>query len=292
MWLLLLAAPVSAQDVRFVLEIGDRGYVVLSQDPDARWVRGDEEVVHSDELRIATAQPVDRRLLPAETIEALDDRYASYDSLGLACEGELGEPALVRLVDVQWLDPDERDDELAMAQENDAYTDVLAAPFDAHCARAGLWAHAVSSAPSAMFVPGTGDGGADVDALAAFRALPRYAELQSEYDAWRGEGASDEEVLPPRWENYDGNAPTFERLVDPSTHRTIVLVHAEAGYGCGGFVGSLWAAFERGPDGALVERASGWTRPIALIGDGAMRAITYEAIGEAEIQREPWMCPC
>jgi hypothetical protein len=294
MWMLFGATAVHAQDARFVLEI-DPGYVVLSQEPDAAWGRGEPRVIAGDALSITTFRAVERARLPVQLRASLEERWVSYDGVGPACEGELGEPVLIRLVDARWIELPERGDEAVFAEGNEAFTYVLAAPFATRCERTGTWAHPIARAPSEMFVPSRDYGRAEGEALAAYRALPEYAEIAARYREWQAEEASEEELpVAHEWIYYDGAEPTFEAFVDPRDGRELVLVHVSAGSGCGGFVESLWAAFTRASNGALAPIARGSLRPIALIEvNGALEPITYDAIvGLRELQREPWFCPC
>lgn len=97
---------------------------------------------------------------------------------------------------------------------------------------AGIWA---SGAP-APFTPALpAKGGLRAAAVAAFKALPAYAELQKKFVKEGG-------AANAAWESTNGELSVVE--VRPAGRPALVLIAARAGAGCAGFNGSLSALWQ------------------------------------------------
>ena len=102
------------------------------------------------------------------------------------------------------------------------------------CAGARFGRDAARSAP-AVYRANPADGPLGATALAAFRALPAYQAVTRQF---RSEGKAGD------WETYSGGKPTIITYVHPDAGTRYVLLHAEAGSGCGDFRGELWAIWQ------------------------------------------------
>lgn len=81
-------------------------------------------------------------------------------------------------------------------------------------------------------------------ALAEFRLVPEWQELQREIESsWEETG------YKGSWDEYEGADPVATLWRDAESGNELVLVDAQAGAGCGGFGGSLWAILEPTRDG-------------------------------------------
>lgn len=110
------------------------------------------------------------------------------------------------------------------------------------------------------------DGELQKAALAAFRKLPAWAEIQRAYKEDPPDGKR-----ARRWDEHD-NGPSV--LVARAGKATLVAVLAQAGAGCGGFEGSLGALFQLEGD-QLVLRSDDLTDP--------QRAIDSDGDGQLEV---------
>lgn len=98
-------------------------------------------------------------------------------------------------------------------------------------ARALAWVPARSAAPPLR-----------ATALAAFKALPRYRELQATFVAETADSVH-------TWDQVDGEISVVE--MRPASRPTIVLVSAHGGAGCASFSGNLSAVWKVAEGGAL-----------------------------------------
>lgn len=103
-------------------------------------------------------------------------------------------------------------------------------------------------------------------ALAWFRKLPGWQAVQGQF---RKEGKSGQ------WDRYDDSKPVVAVFVGPTPQKTLVMVSADAGSGCGDFEGSFWAMWRKGgAKPALLtdpKRPDASVRPVAVFdsdGDG------------------------
>ncbi|MFO0630362.1 MAG: hypothetical protein U0325_32700 [Polyangiales bacterium] len=133
----------------------------------------------------------------------------------------------------------------------------------------------VSDGPVTPFVDAPADAPTRAVALAAFRAAPRWAELQAMlHDSPNEEGAPLDARV--RWDTWRGSTPDVRVWRAEGGARTFVTVRAEVPFeGCGVFAGALLQVFER-VDGRLVPRTAADTTTTAPVtraldadGDGA-----------------------
>ena len=77
-------------------------------------------------------------------------------------------------------------------------------------------------------------------ALAAFRRLASYAEIEQRY---LSPEPGNPVVRTEPWESFDGAEPAIVLCEDPASRAALVVVAAVAGSGCGEFSGQLTAVF-------------------------------------------------
>lgn len=139
--------------------------------------------------------------------------------------------------------------------------------------RGAVWASSGVARTPSVFA--RVDERAPAAALAAYRQLPEYQAIQAEYD----EPAEPEPRPAGPWDRYQGATPTFQLFRQASTGRTLVLVSAAAGAGCGDFGASLWALFERRAAGLLVRAVGRDDAPTDVLdadGDGNFELFSGE----------------
>jgi hypothetical protein len=138
------------------------------------------------------------------------------------------------------------------------------------CAGARFGRDAARSAP-AVYRANPADGPLGATALAAFRALPAYQSVAKQF---RADGKAGD------WETYSGGKPTIITYVHPDAGTRYVLLHAEAGSGCGDFRGELWAIWQ--VTGPLAKPTlvllSGAERP----GEGFVPAVAVDLDGDGQ----------
>jgi|GEM_PF-2182428 len=129
-----------------------------------------------------------------------------------------------------------------------------------------------------VLAPAKADGRLKRQALAAFRALPAWAEIQADYEATlRG---LEETHAPASWDRYAETRPTVARFRAKSG-REVVLVTADSVDGCGSPGGQLSAVFEVTREGRKVALKPVYAQPWAptltgfvdLDGDGVLEGI-------------------
>lgn len=229
----------------FAFVLDARGpVVVLDHEPDPEWGVGTVEQRGPAEPGgfAVDRQQVDVGRVPPELADRAGRDVVLHGENGETCPARLGELELIGRSD-RW--------ELAEDMESPATRTVLAAPVlgiagDCHAAR---WATLADEPEPITFrsrddvEPRLADA-----ALVALRALPAYQRIQSEYAVEHGDA----------WEHHDGARPRLTRFA--SGARTLVLVDAQAGTGCGDFGAALWGLFEA-RDGELSLRASAEHEP-------------------------------
>jgi hypothetical protein len=286
-------------DLSFAVELGERVYVVLSQEPDPAWASGEARVVAADELSVATSRRVERRRLPAPVSSALRERWVAFGTEGAPCSGALGGPVELAMIDSQYREEGQTDHEIVESRE--PFARYLAAPLRARCADGVRFAHPASRTPHARYERREMSQVETERAIAALRVLPDYLELQREYEEYAGdpENHYDGVAFSAHWDGYDGAAPHAHRIVDARSGRSFVVAGAQSGYGCGMFVGELCALFAESDSGALSLVETGRLTPMGFVdieGDGVLERLGgdwYARGGEERwIQREPFICPC
>ena len=156
-------------------------------------------------------------------------------------------------------------------------------------------------------------------AFEAFRRLPAYGAIQKGYLDTKVEDTGGQRTR--FWDEYGTATPQPGRVrafADASGRPALLLLSAQAGYGCGDFWGSLWAAWSidpAKPEGPLTllsdAEAPGELPPVSgavdvdgdgrpeLVGpEGLVREVKEEAKGPSilrEVERLPFPdydCPC
>lgn len=173
-----------------------------------------------------------------------------YDANGVACFGELGEPALLYR---GYRDPEQPD---AVSRLLDEVTTSSTAPLlvaklsvqGGDCSGA-QWARPSRLAPPRLYAP-VGEAVAPDEAswatalTRATRDLPEYAVIQADYDSFKSGIAPDggSGALAARWEESDDASRVAQRFVDEDGGDAITTVELDVAGGCGSFSGSLWTA--------------------------------------------------
>ncbi|MCB9592651.1 MAG: hypothetical protein H6719_07955 [Sandaracinaceae bacterium] len=239
-----------------IREEGVRARVVLRAQTDPAWARGELRL-----LRRAYPTVVSRgaRLgaLPPDVRADARGVLELSDGHRTVCTARIGRPHLLRALDpdfdyATWSGEEGghryTDDEVARAAWDRVpeHERLVAAviPIAGDCTRA-RWA----SRRAPRF--GTAAALPDPALVAAYRALPEHQALA---EAWIEASEYDDD---PHAASWDERAGAGRLQVDLRVgQRDFSLVVAEAHDGCGDFTGSLWALFERGPDGPRLIRAS------------------------------------
>lgn len=236
-------------------------------------------------------------------------RYVLRDAVGPVCVATLAEPeVLVRAVpphdlwagfhgeaDFPAVDDERMASALWELARHDGRIVSALADTEGDCAGA-LWAHPEHTPAATVFAnAGVVDGGVALEAVDAFRALPAHETLQAEFADYREEAGS--------WDESEDTTMLVRRF--DGGGRTLYAVSASAGYGCGDFMASLFAVFERDAEGTLVPRSVGQLdrAPVAVFdleGDGELELSFGDvlSVGSGEEQRfidveVPFFdCPC
>ncbi|MBX7193589.1 MAG: hypothetical protein K1X94_16150 [Sandaracinaceae bacterium] len=208
---------------------------------------------------------VDRRALPADVRADLAQVWTLSTSERVVCSARLGTPRVMRRVSAtfeveRWEGEtgEPRLSDAAVARE--AWdladgTELLVAPVIKLHGRCDDAAWATREVP----VFGAADVGNETRALEAFRALPDYQDMASE---WREAREYDSDPAAVHWDERAGAGARRVVSFDAGARRFTLIV-AEAHEGCGSFVGNVWALFEHeGPRDApagesITLRASG-----------------------------------
>ncbi|MCA9559972.1 MAG: nuclear transport factor 2 family protein [Myxococcales bacterium] len=170
------------------------------------------------------------------------------------------------------------------------------------------WARAADApAPTTLQAMATVPGWLATAAVAQTRALPGYAAIQK---GWKAEAR---DAKGERWELHGGATPQVQAFAADGKP-TVVLVTMRAGYGCGDFFGSFWAAYT--VEGKTLTRISDPDNPtefdfvsddafVAVVdadGDGRWEVVRKEGLHRQdakgvlrEVLRLPYPyydCPC
>ena len=156
-------------------------------------------------------------------------------------------------------------------------------PVKANDCRGALWAHDAEAPEPAIIGPAKGSPILMKTAQIAFRKLKGYGEIQKSYI---------ELTTLPRpqfWDKFDGGTLKISVLSSEGAKQRFIAVAAQAGGGCGDFIGEYWAIWrvlgeddkarlvlmtdDRAPGRYFVPRTA-----VDLDGDGAPEFIGTDAV--------------
>lgn len=269
------AASVSSREAVFPLvSHAGRRWMVLARGLDADRAVGPLRLVQHtpDDGTVvveATARP---EAVPARWAQAEGRGVLLHDASGASCRATLRAPTVLARVDVnvsmdqRWDGFDQEGNRIAaptppeqVAREAFAEADgdrYLVAELSATGCAHARWANEETDAV-VRYAPSEADDLTRQSALAAFRATPAWSELQG-YFREDSDGRTEAGYPRPpqaRWDE-DRRPPAVRVWRAEGSARSFVTVRAEVpNEGCGPFSGSLWAVFERTPEG-LVRRTS------------------------------------
>ncbi|MEZ4335784.1 MAG: hypothetical protein R3B82_04065 [Sandaracinaceae bacterium] len=255
------ASPARAEDLpRGLFPViradGLRPRVVLRADTDPTWSGGDLRLLHREFPTVVT-RPARIGALPSDVRADARGILELTDGRRTVCTARIGRPHLLRYVEPDferavWSGEEGghvfSDDEVARAAwDLVPEHELLVArviPIAGDCADAEWASRRAPRFGADAPLP-------DPAVLAAYRALPEHAELA---EAWADARQYDDDPDAASW---DERAGAQRRQVDLRIDgRDFSLVVAHAHDGCGDFTGSLWALFERGPDGPQLLRSA------------------------------------
>lgn len=262
-----LAAPLSAQDaadeamspedayprpelpagIRPIIRATDgTPLVVVRVVTDPSWSRGPLRLRQREWPTVVERQAV-RAALPAEVRADFARIWTLSTDERVVCSARLGAPRVMRRVSPQWESAvwsgEEggrrwSDREVAQAAwDLAAGSELLVAPVIKMHGRCGTAEWASTEVPSFGGQP----VGNESRVLAAFRALPAYRELATEWE--EGARQYDSDPTATHWDDRSGGQMRHVIGFAVGTRR-FTLVAAEGNDGCGEFVGNLWALFE------------------------------------------------
>lgn len=222
--------------------------VVVRVRTESSWSRGALRL-RQREWPTVVERSVSRPALPADVRADLSRLWTLSNEHAVVCSARLGTPRVVRRVSTEqsivWSGEEGgrrwSDREVARAAwDLAAGSELLVAPVIKLHGRCGGAQWATTEIPSFGGQP----VGNESRVLAAFRALPAYVELASE---WEGARAYDADPAALHWDDRSGGQ--LRRMVGFAVGtRRFTLVAAEGNDGCGEFVGNLWALFEHTGD--------------------------------------------
>jgi hypothetical protein len=276
--------PPSASSITTVITVEDAQMVVLSETTDPTWGVGlawtlDDEpgyLVHLLALR-----NVDVRALPIDVRERAARQWQLVGPRG-ACSARLGTPVLVRRVDGDVAQDVAADDVPLADHDTDAARswsaglEVLAAPIvpiEGSCDDARF---ATTSTLAHVYVETAIDDALDREARAAFVDLTAFRAMQVDYEDYAREVGMTGEVR--LWAPGDDYDPMTVRRLHAEGANDLVLVQAGEEL-CWGFQGTLFALFERTPDGlVLVDSGTTDGAPEMVVdaADGVRRYVAFE----------------
>lgn len=251
--------------VALILALEGKHHVVIATDADPAWGRGPLRGPLGDAPMLATRSAADAPQAAAWTGKTI----AVYSDKGERCDATVGALRLVgggtpHFGEVQvWngdpaMSPDGR--VWSRAERARAVFGMGALYLVGELAIAGACAPAYATDAAAKVTPFAAaplPGARATAALAAFRALPAYAEIQR---TWKDEFAGKDEWVA---------APQMTEFV--AGERRYVVASAHEGTGCGAFEGALTAVFadEAGTLTLISDPAEGALRVDAMVdGDG------------------------
>lgn len=277
-------------------------FVVLDHQTDERWATGDATALVDRAGSLAATRAVDLGRLPEDVLALASATWRVTGTDG-TCTATLAEPVLLRRAagwtyeDELESDPPEHTIPELSPFWDDAQELLVAeiASSDVACSAGGV-ASVVGNSPRVLAPSGEVDEARVTEVRALFEALPEHQAIADEYEAFVD--PEETPALPESWREYDGGGDTLRvvqlRAEDGSER---LVVSATAGYGCGGFIASLFAVYDVTPEGLVlrdVERDE--PAPFAMIDlPGGMAAYSQgERIrylgGEVELaDEEAWM---
>jgi hypothetical protein len=219
--------------------------VVVRVVTDPSWSRGTLRLRHR-QWPTTVERAVSRPALPVDVRADLARIWTLSTEQRVVCSARLGMPRVVRRVSTEesviWSGEEGgrrwSDREVAQAAwDLAAGTELLVAPVIKMHGRCGSAEWATTEVPSFGGQP----VGNESRVLAAFRALPAYRELATEWEEGAREYDSDPSAA--HWDDRSGGQ--MRRVIGFQVGaRRFTLVAAEGNDGCGEFVGNLWALFE------------------------------------------------
>ena len=261
-------AASASQPVALVIQIDNKPYVVIDTKPDPKWgsgrLRGPWESQNFYVLQDAAAAPA--------AAQWAGRKLTTYDIKGQPCEATVGALQLVaggtpHFGDVQSWQGQDGEQSRAWSQAAIAKAvwglskPILVAPLQANCSPQYA---ATGEGEIKVFVPTQPSAVQRAAAIAAFRKNRQYQEIQRDYVSnFAGKG---------QW----ATAPTVSAY--ESAGRRFIAVRAEAGDGCGDFLGQHSMLFEVQQEKMKEVRvaAAGYLRIDAIIdadGDGEIELI-------------------
>lgn len=320
------AAPVlpdPGPDARWVgMVVGDA--VVLSDTVEEAWLSTSaRSLAHGEDGWFESERGVDFDALPTALKAWHGQRVHLYDAKGVMCEASVQQLA-ARSYFVDHGNEWEMDDpEIPEAERHNprsrtpeaAWADgarLLVGILSTTCGGGPVYARHASQPEALVLAPVTTRVPRLTRRLAlrALRKLPEYAAIQATYrEAIKSGGYTG---APRRWDAWEGAEPTVRRFASADGEREVVLVRANAGYGCGEPGGHLTALFEVGPRGRMTNLgAVDWDEDIQgvmdLDGDGAyeligpdqgtgsriLQTLGYETVEDLDIpDHSIYGCPC
>lgn len=234
----------------FFVITGEDGtpYVVLAEDAEDDWARGEISMLHPSYSPVLVARPADPAVLPPALAAWQGKSVVLRGAAGKACTGTLD--ALLVMSGFwphfgtlnEWMeasDAQEAADAWAMVDSR-----FLVGRVNGSCqgSESSWWAHVPDAAPR-IALP-VEDEALAAAALARFRKLASYRAIQKQFIEETGQRTP--------WETYLDDKPVVTMFREPASGRRFVAVTASAGVGCGDFYGELWALFEARDGTSLV----------------------------------------
>ncbi|RLB49642.1 MAG: hypothetical protein DRJ42_20580 [Deltaproteobacteria bacterium] len=279
-------APALAEFL-LVVDVGGP-HVLLGVDVDEASGRGPLTLVQKQGLAAAT-RAVHVPALDEPVRAMLGAEVELFGTGGAVCRVTVGEAKIVHRVNPHFstvqtwnglFDESPRDDEQIAIDvwELGAAGAFLAAEISGDDCAGALWGRlAGAEEPPAVFAPYPADPGQTRAALSAFRGLPGYALVTTDF---RGYGRA----YRGPWDAHGGARAAVYRWREATTGRTLMTVRARAGAGCADFSAAQWGLFEE-VDGSLSPRTDE-TAPgdyearsiIDLDGDGLVEVIIADGL--------------
>ncbi len=232
---------------RFVVDAAGKRYVVLRTEIDPSWERGSIRMTRS--CVAVLWRGVHDRALPSSIRREATGRWALRDERTERCAASLGHLRVLHVVygaetldDGSWASAPESQIARAIWSSTRGFLVAEVTRARGRC-HGATWAHPARARPDL----GRGDSRIHPDgSVAAFRALPRFAEMQSAWEAGRDESDAGFD----HWDERP-DAARSTRTFRAASGRDFVLVSAFAPGSCGDY--GLWALFEqRGEQLALI----------------------------------------
>jgi hypothetical protein len=269
-----LARSAQSPAFHFAHVLHDGGLrLVLTDSANEDWATGAAALISKDSPVVAQ-RPVSKSSLPPELAAVQGRRVALLRAGEIVCEAKItGLSVLARVepyfgMRAEWdgagdegktplTDPEIADEawELAGASGRALVADLE--PVEGASCAGATWARDAAASPESMARASVPSASLSRRAVAAFRALPLYAEVQATYRAF-------EPSEKGPWEEIEGAELTVSEMKLRGGEGAWVWVSAHTSGGCGGFNAELSALFEvrQGPFGPeLVTRFAGQEAP-------------------------------